>query len=68
MILKDIVETIGLKARTAPEQFEAEISGGYASDMLSDVMANSKKGDVWITLQGHPNIIAVAKLKEITES
>jgi predicted membrane-bound dolichyl-phosphate-mannose-protein mannosyltransferase len=35
------------------------------SDLLSDVMANSKEGDVWITLQVHPNIIAVATLKDL---
>ena len=27
-------------------------------------MANSKKGDVWVTRQVHQNIVAVASLKE----
>jgi hypothetical protein len=40
-----------------------EIQGGYASDLLSDVMGNSREGDVWITLQKHVNIVAVASLK-----
>jgi hypothetical protein len=40
-----------------------EILGGYASDLLSDVMANAAEGGVWITLQKHVNIVAVAKLK-----
>ena len=31
---------------------------------MSDVMANSKEGDLWITRQVHPNIVAVASLKE----
>ncbi len=39
-----------------------EILGGYASDLLSDVMANSQEGDLWITLQKHVNIVAVAQL------
>ncbi len=39
-----------------------EIQGGYASDLLSDVMANSHEGDVWVTLQKHVNIVAVAQL------
>jgi hypothetical protein len=42
---------------------EREIQGGYASDLLSDVMGNSHEGDVWVTLQKHVNIIAVAQLK-----
>jgi hypothetical protein len=39
-----------------------EIQGGYASDLLSDVMGNSREGDVWVTLQKHVNIVAVAQL------
>jgi ribosomal protein S2 len=33
-------------------------------DLLSDVIANSGKGNVWITRQSHQNIVAVAELKE----
>jgi hypothetical protein len=39
-----------------------EILGGYASDLLSDVMGNSHEGDIWVTLQKHVNIAAVAQL------
>lgn len=39
-----------------------EIRGGYASDLMSDVMANSREGDLWITMQRHVNIVAVAEL------
>jgi hypothetical protein len=42
-----------------------EIQGGYASDLLSDVMGNSKEGDVWVTLQKHVNIVAVAQLNSL---
>lgn len=45
--------------------YEREITGGYASDLLSDVMGNIEEGMVWITLQVHRNIIAVASLKEV---
>lgn len=38
------------------------ITGGYASDLLSCVMAGAKEGNVWITLQAHANVIAVASL------
>ena len=43
----------------------AEVSGGYSSDLLSDVMANAQEGDVWITLQKHVNTVAVAQLKNL---
>ena len=39
-----------------------EIQGGYASDLLSDVMGNSREGDIWITMQKHVNTVAVAQL------
>ena len=48
------------------ELLEGEVTGGYAGDLLSDVLANSEKGYVWITLQIHQNIIAVASSKELS--
>jgi hypothetical protein len=65
MKLKEVVENLNLKVETVPEVLEREVTGGYASDLLSDVMANTKPGDLWVTLQVHPNIIAVATLKEL---
>ena len=65
IMISDIIDKYNLKAVTCPELSDREIKGGYASDLLSDVMANTKAGDIWVTLQGHPNIVAVAKLKEL---
>jgi len=45
------------------DEFEdAELAGGYTSDLLSDVMANLKEGQALITIQAHKNTIAVASL------
>ncbi|QHI70212.1 DRTGG domain-containing protein [Tichowtungia aerotolerans] len=45
------------------DQFEdIDLVGGYTSDLLSDVMANLKEGQVLITIQAHKNTIAVASL------
>ena len=44
------------------ETLDTEVTWCYCSDLLSDVMANAEKDSVWITLQTHPNIIAVASL------
>lgn len=41
---------------------DGEIGGGYASDLLSDVMAHAKAKDVLITIQAHRNSVAVAGL------
>jgi hypothetical protein len=65
MTVRDVVETLGLEVLTENQGLERQATGGYASDLLSDVIAHSKAGDLWITLQTHRNIIAVATLKEL---
>jgi serine kinase of HPr protein (carbohydrate metabolism regulator) len=65
MKLKEIDEKLQLKVLTGQDKLDTEVSGGYTSDLLSDVIANSKDGNLWITLQTHQNIIAVAKLRDL---
>ncbi len=59
-----IVKELNLRVITGADRLDAEVTGGYVGDLLSDVMANSKEGDVWITRQIHQNIVAVASLKD----
>ena len=42
-----------------------EITGGYTSDLLSDVMGFADQGKLWITLQTHRNVMAIASLKDL---
>jgi hypothetical protein len=65
MKLKDVVNGLGLQVRCGADRLDREVRGGYASDLLSDVMANTKAGDLWITLQIHQNIVAVASLNDL---
>ncbi len=65
MKLTDLLERLGLEVRSARGGLDKELSGGYASDLLSDVLAHSDAGNVWITLQTHQNIVAVASLKDL---
>ena len=47
------------------DQYEdADLTGGYTSDLLSDVMANLEEGQALITIQAHKNTIAVSSLSE----
>jgi hypothetical protein len=62
--IEDIVKKLNLKVRSAESSTIKKISGGYTGDLLSDVMANSHEGDIWITRQVHQNIVAVASLKD----
>ncbi len=65
MKLKEIINSLNLQVLTAKDNLEKDVSDGYTSDLLSDVIANSREGNLWITLQIHQNIIAVAKLKDL---
>lgn len=44
---------------------DADVTDGYTSDLLSDVMAHAEEGAVLITIQAHKNTIAVASLAGI---
>ena len=62
MKLTELIQKLNLSVRSAKGSLEREVTGGYASDLLSDVLANSKEGNIWITLQIHQNIVGVASL------
>jgi hypothetical protein len=67
MNLQQIIDQLNLTVLTEPRDFAQILpSGGYSSDLLSCVMAGAKKGQLWITLQAHLNIVAVAALNELT--
>jgi hypothetical protein len=66
MIIKELIEKFDLKVLSEIYEPDREITGGYTGDLLSDVIANSKKDNIWITMQTHINIIAVASLKELS--
>lgn len=44
---------------------DAGFTGGFTSDLLSDVMGNAQAGDLLITIQAHKNTVAVATLAEL---
>ena len=62
----DLIKALELNVFSGDSGLQKEIIGGYSSDLLSDVMGNAQEGYVWITLQTHKNIMAVASLKEIS--
>jgi predicted transcriptional regulator len=64
--ISDLVKSFELKIRAGKDRLHEEVTGGYASDLLSDVIAHSRKGNIWITIQTHPNIVAVATMKELS--
>jgi predicted transcriptional regulator len=63
--LQEITQQLSLEVRAAAENLDRKVTGGYASDLLSCVMAKAQAGNVWVTIQGHPNIVAVASLLDL---
>ena len=67
MTLQDVIDQLSLSVLTQPGDFTGITpTSGYTSDLLSCVMAGAKKGAVWVTLQAHLNIVAVAALLEMS--
>jgi hypothetical protein len=62
MKLQELVKALELTELTpvAAGEGEADVTQGYASDLLSDVLAHAPSGGVLVTLQVHLNVIAVA--------
>ena len=65
MNVNEVVEKLEMKVAAGRSGLDRDVTGGYASDLLSDVMANAREGDIWVTLQIHENVIAVALLVKI---
>ena len=65
MNLNDVIELLSPRVVVPPPNPSHPVTGGYASDLLSCVMAKAKAGNAWITLQGNPNIVAVAALLDL---
>ena len=67
MDIQQVIEKLDLKVLTESKDFHSiQPSFGYTSDLLSCVMAGAPKQGIWVTLQAHGNIVAVAALLEIT--
>ncbi len=66
MTVKDVVARLPVSVVAGESLLERQIRGGYVGDLLSVVMARASSGNVWVTVQGHPNVVAVAVLVGIS--
>jgi predicted transcriptional regulator len=66
MKVSELVKELNLKVFSGKEGLNRKITGGYVSDLQSDVVGNASKGEVWITLLTHSNVVAIASLKELS--
>ncbi|MGC9349058.1 MAG: serine kinase [Anaerolineae bacterium] len=67
MKVSEVVEHLEFRVLAGADLLDSnEVNGGYVADLLSCVMAGADAGDLWITLQTHANIVAVASLLGIS--
>ena len=65
MTVKDLVDKFGLHVAAGQKGLDRIVQGGHCGDLLSEVMGNAPIGCVWLTIQSHQNIVAVAVLREM---
>jgi hypothetical protein len=65
MQVAELVRELGLEVHTGEQRLDREVTGGCVSDLLSYVMGSAKAGNIWITIQVHPNIVGVVALLDL---
>ena len=64
MTVKDLIARLSLEEITVAD-YDREVTGGYAGDLLSWVMGRARDGDAWVTIMTNINVIAVASLADV---
>ena len=62
MTLQDIVARLELEVVAGRGRLGREVTGGFSGDLLSNVLAAARPGDLWITIQRHVNVVGVAQV------
>jgi predicted transcriptional regulator len=63
MTIRELIDRLNLKPLSTFN--DREVSGVVVSDMLSDVMAGAKSGNLWLTVQTHKSVVPAANLVDV---
>ena len=63
--LSAVIDALELKVMSPPKDLDIMIETACVSDLLSHVMATCPGNSLWITAQGHSNVIGVASLLDM---
>ena len=66
MQINQLAEKLGWKLLTECDGADREALGCYCGDLLSWVMGRAKADDIWLTVMGNINAIAVATLADVS--
>lgn len=65
MTLQEIATILGAEVHSGVGNLSRVVQSGFASDLLSEVMAGAEEGQLWFTVQIHPNVAVVALLTSL---
>jgi serine kinase of HPr protein (carbohydrate metabolism regulator) len=66
MTVKDIMNSLNLRIAAGESGLYNEIEDVYVCDLLSWVMGHASRKSAWVTIQTHPNVVAVAVLMDLS--
>lgn len=64
MTIDMLAKKIGLRLLAGENGVQNTVSGCYIGDLLSWVMSRAQSGDIWLTVMGNINAVAVASLTD----
>jgi hypothetical protein len=64
MKLKQVIELLELSPVHLTDE-NVEVASVYCGDLLSDVLAHVQPDSLWLSIQGHVNVVAVAVLRDV---
>lgn len=65
MTVEEFAKFGSFEIAAGSKSLKREITGGYCGDLLSWVMAHAASGDVWASVIGNINAVAVAMLTDV---
>jgi predicted transcriptional regulator len=62
MTLRELATLLEWDALCDGSGLDVTVRGGYCGDLLSHALACAKPGEIWVTIQRHANVVAVAQV------
>jgi predicted transcriptional regulator len=66
LTVSEVVQRLGLGVAAGEAGLHQPVTGALVCDLLSHVMAKGRPGQLWMTIQTHPNVVAVAALARLS--
>lgn len=64
LTINEIANCLPARILAGENHLDRTVSGGYACDLLSLVVSRIKENNIWLTVLGSINVVAVATLAE----